>query len=529
MKKTIGILIALALVCISALALADVAVDAAHFPDDNFRDYVSDEFDKDGNGSLSGAEIAAAETIDCHGKGIENLQGIEYFTAAKELLCYSNSLKTLNVSSNKALVYLNCWDNQLTALNVSALTELEDLRCSKNQFTSLNLSSNTKLKELRAYEGKLVSLNLSGCTLLEYVEVNQNAISSLTFGSHPALNYLDVWAIKLTSLNVTGFPKLKFLRCTDNQISSLDTSANTNLQELICYQNPITTLDVSKNRKLIKLDLAETPTLKSLSVANNPNLMELWVYDTALTTLDISNCRYMSEVYKTDPEEINGGAVLNYHDDSIHACLVVDKTLKIISNPTGIALDAANFPDAVFRQAVSAFDTDKNGALSTGEIKQVTKFSCSGKGIKSLEGIENLSALTNLDCSSNNLKKLDVSGNLNLVTLNCSNNKISDLELEVDDIAEIGLQMADGMTGSLHLDYFRRPVNNSLEVSGTEGCLYCDNLNGIVTLSGADGSGATWTLSPFFPWVAFFPSSFPDLSGFFFLPVSGIPMKWGRC
>ena len=78
------------------------------------------------------------------------------------------------------------------------------------------------------------------------------------------------------------------------------------------------------------------------------------------------------------------------------------------------------------------------------------------------------------------------------------NGKISDLELEVDDIAEIGLRMADGMTGSLHLDYFRRPVSNALEVSGTDGCLYCDNLDGTVTLSGADGSTERFVPEPAF-------------------------------
>ena len=68
------------------------------------------------------------------------------------------------------------------------------------------------------------------------------------------------------------------------------------------------------------------------------------------------------------------------------------------------------------------------------------------------------------------------------------NGKISDLELEVDDIAEIGMRMSNGMIGSVHLDYYSRPARNGLEVVGSEGRLSCDNLDGIVRLYKPDGS-----------------------------------------
>ena len=67
------------------------------------------------------------------------------------------------------------------------------------------------------------------------------------------------------------------------------------------------------------------------------------------------------------------------------------------------------------------------------------------------------------------------------------NGKISDLELEADDIAEIGLQMANGLIGNVHLDYYSRPARNGLEVIGSAGKLRCNNLDGIITLRTADG------------------------------------------
>ena len=67
------------------------------------------------------------------------------------------------------------------------------------------------------------------------------------------------------------------------------------------------------------------------------------------------------------------------------------------------------------------------------------------------------------------------------------NGKISELELETDDIAEIGLKMANGLVGTIHLDYYSRPTRNGLEVISSKGKLRCNNLNGIVTLSPSDG------------------------------------------
>jgi predicted dehydrogenase len=55
---------------------------------------------------------------------------------------------------------------------------------------------------------------------------------------------------------------------------------------------------------------------------------------------------------------------------------------------------------------------------------------------------------------------------------------ISDLELQVEDTAEIGLRFASGVLGSLHLDYNQRPPSHWLEVVGSQGTLRWDNLSG---------------------------------------------------
>jgi len=58
------------------------------------------------------------------------------------------------------------------------------------------------------------------------------------------------------------------------------------------------------------------------------------------------------------------------------------------------------------------------------------------------------------------------------------NGHISPLELEVEDVAEIGLKFANGAIGGVHLNYFQRPPVHRLEIVGTNGTLRWDNADG---------------------------------------------------
>lgn len=60
--------------------------------------------------------------------------------------------------------------------------------------------------------------------------------------------------------------------------------------------------------------------------------------------------------------------------------------------------------------------------------------------------------------------------------------QVSDLELEVEDVAEIGLKFANGVIGSVHLDYYQRPAVHRLEISGAAGLLQWNNADGSVRL-----------------------------------------------
>lgn len=70
----------------------------------------------------------------------------------------------------------------------------------------------------------------------------------------------------------------------------------------------------------------------------------------------------------------------------------------------------------------------------------------------------------------------------------------SDLELDVEDTAEIGLRFSNSVIGSLHLDYNQRPPRHDLEIIGSHGSLRWDNADGSVQhyRAGDDSGWATF-------------------------------------
>ena len=62
------------------------------------------------------------------------------------------------------------------------------------------------------------------------------------------------------------------------------------------------------------------------------------------------------------------------------------------------------------------------------------------------------------------------------------NGHISPLEMDVEDVAEIGLKFASGAIGGVHLNYVQRPPVHRLEIVGAGGTLRWDNADGLLTL-----------------------------------------------
>jgi predicted dehydrogenase len=72
--------------------------------------------------------------------------------------------------------------------------------------------------------------------------------------------------------------------------------------------------------------------------------------------------------------------------------------------------------------------------------------------------------------------------------------KLSDLEVDVDDTAEIGVRFQGGALGTLHLDYNQQPPTHYFDVVGTGGTIRCDLADGTVHLF--RGASKEWESYP---------------------------------
>lgn len=237
-----------------------IAINEKNFPDENFRDYVAEEWDKNHDKYFSPSEIANAKWISCDNKEISNLKGIEFFTNIWLLECYYDNLTTIDLSHNKNLSYINCHHNQLNELDVSGLPLLETFYCGHNALPSIDVSKNEKLEDFDCQDNHLDTLDVS----------QNKELVKLSCGTN-----------NLTELDVRENKKLKELSCYESKLSNLDLRNQTELEVLKCWKNPLSVLDVSANTKLKTLFVSNT-NLTSLDAKNH----------TALATFGGKNCSY---------------------------------------------------------------------------------------------------------------------------------------------------------------------------------------------------------------------------------------------
>lgn len=179
-------------------------------------------------------------TLDVSSLAIVDLTGIEDFIALENLSCYSNSIASLNLMQNTALVSLYCYGNLLNNLDVTLNTSLATLSCGSNSISTLDVTQNTSLSLLNCRNNQLMDLDLS-----------QNVDLSL-------------------------------LNCRDNLLTNLDVSLNTSLTTLLCFNNSLMSLDVKNGNNT-------TITTSNFNATNNSNLMCINVDDVAYSTTNWTN------------------------------------------------------------------------------------------------------------------------------------------------------------------------------------------------------------------------------------------------
>lgn len=313
----------------------DHSKDNIVFEDANFKAYMVSRHDYDNDGEISYEEALYVTKIEVNTDNISSIAGIEYMPNLQHLTCrgslkYNNStevydivcgvLKSLDISKNTKLSYLDASYNKLTSLDVRNNIELTTLNCTSNNLSSLDVSNNQKLQDFSCGGNNLSTLDVKnnleltslGCALnklnlldlknnkeLTWISCNGNNLSYLDFSNNPKLRILYCDNNNLSSLDFRSNPELYWLCCSGNDLTSLNLKNNPKLLYVVCDFNNISLLDVSNCPKLQRL-LCNYNNLTSLDVSNIMDLQELYCFSNNISSLDISNNTALKLLHATD-------------------------------------------------------------------------------------------------------------------------------------------------------------------------------------------------------------------------------------
>lgn len=101
----------------------------------------------------------------------------------------------------------------------------------------------------------------------------------------------------------------------------------------------------------------------------------------------------------------------------------------------GLIAQQTYVPDDNFEQALIdlGYDTEPlDDYIPTANIDAITTLNIQSKNIADLTGIEDFTALTNLDCFGNQLTSLSLSGNTALTHLKCAYNQLTSLDISAN-------------------------------------------------------------------------------------------------
>ena len=361
------------------------------------------------DGKVPTALIEVVTELIINNKNISDLTGIEDFSSLVTLECESNNLTSIDISNNVLLETLKALDNQITSINTSLNINLKVIDVGNNPISSLDFSNNNLITRLECDRTNISSLDITNLTQLDFLEAHVTNISTLDVSQNSVLRFADLANTNLSTIDVSANTALKTLRISNTQVSSLDLTKNDILETLRTLGTPITELDLSNNTSLISF-LGHDGALESLNIQNGNN--------TNLPSVNFN---------------ITGNPSLT--------CVIVDDATYSASNWTNVDVTTSfsntyceytTITDANFEAALNNLGYDdiaNDGQVPTYLIESITTLDISNQNIADLTGIQDFTALTDLNVETNVLTSLDLSSNVNLQTLNFDSNTIANLNL----------------------------------------------------------------------------------------------------
>lgn len=292
---------------------------------EDFKAYLVENFDTDGDGEISRDEAELITAIECEDLGLTSLEGVRNLTNLQTLHCSYNAIETLDVSGMTSLTELLCDHNLITDLNVSGCTSLNNIECNSNAIGELNLADcRNTLTTITCNENKLARLDLTNFDKLFHLNCDDNQLTELLVDGCTALTSVDCASNQLTTLDFRQTPLIGEVYCSNNKLTSVLFPENSMMGTFECGGNQLTTIDLRNCPHLASLTLAMNK-LTSLSVNYLKDLTFIDCTYNSLRSLDLTNLPSMNFVHCDN----TGMEVLYLRDDINYGEVSVDEETKI--------------------------------------------------------------------------------------------------------------------------------------------------------------------------------------------------------
>ncbi len=239
---------------------ADIELNEDNFPNRTFREYISENCDKNNDGKLTYFELEKLSFINFDEEkyhNIDDLTGIGYLSNLKYLnICGNSALKTIDVSNCSKLECLyagNCinlanavlpdgikeisiFNTSIKEISTEKFKDLEKLTVSNSKIKGLDLSKNTKLKELDISNNKFESgIDISNCRDLVEFSATSCGLKKLDVSKNTNLGSLEISYNSIAAIDLTGLDNLTTFYAA-NQVYDITLINNTfNLTKLDDY------------------------------------------------------------------------------------------------------------------------------------------------------------------------------------------------------------------------------------------------------------------------------------------------------
>ena len=402
------------------ISAAEISVTAQNFPDDNFRNYISQEIDKDKNGVLSDTEIRETTKIvipaDKRGEqyNAKDYQGIGYFTELEELQIEA-------VIFSEPVCKANCGEYWDISLDVSANTKLKRLVCRAGNIQKINLSVLPLLEEIILEAGECPIQDLSKHVNLKKVFLNVNT----EFILPEQMPLLEEFRLSWDMFSKNKPPAIDFSASANLSILELRTGDYSNRQ--------LDLKDLKKLKKLVFSPYCAVQELRSIAVnlegCSGLEMVEIHNVD----KINFQGCDNIKELsLNSKLAELNLTNLVNLENLN---CTHLDGRLLNIRNSKrlrNVHIRTSNFEEILFPDKASFHQ------ILIEENLQLTKLDLSGVQVESLscKGNKNLQELLlskdgtykEVLATENKLTKLDLRG-IKVDSLNCDRNHLKTLLL----------------------------------------------------------------------------------------------------